>query len=300
MEPATGGRILKGVGGNYLVLLDDGREVTAKLRGILRKEKITPYPGDLVDVSFTDDEAIQYNIDHVHDRTSFLIRPAIANLDRIIITCSACTPSPDCFLLDKLIILCKKAGIAPALCITKADLDPAAAKSLAAQYSRTAIPVFTVGESSEFQTGLESMKKQIKGETVSFAGLSGVGKSTLLNRILKTEHMDTGEVSERIGRGKHTTRHSRIFAYGDGYLADTPGFSTLELEDLQVSGEDVLAGYPEIAQSEGKCRFTGCRHIGELGCAVDEKAVNPERLFRYRQFRQQMDKIPSYENKKGK
>ncbi len=299
-EPVMSGRILKGVGGNYLVLQDDGREVTATLRGILRKEKITPYPGDLVDVSFTDDETIQYNIDCVHERRSFLIRPAIANLDRMIITCSVCAPKPDCFLLDKMIILCKKAGIAPLLCITKADLDPEGADSLAENYRKTGIPVYIVGESGPFKEGVEAMKKVIKGEMVSFAGQSGVGKSTLLNKILKTAHMDTGAVSKKIGRGKHTTRHSRIFPYDEGFLADTPGFGSLELEDLQVSGEDVLAGYPEIAQSEGACRFTGCRHVGELGCAVDEKDIDPERLYRYREFRQKMDKNQTYDTKKSK
>lgn len=293
--PTIQGRILKGVGGNYQVLLDDGSEVTAKPRGILRKEKISPYPGDMVDLSFTDDETTQYNIDHVHDRKSFLIRPAIANLDLMIITCSASSPKPDCFLLDKMIIICKKAGVTPVICITKADLNNEEALILHDKYNRVGIPIFIVGDSTEFKSSLDDMKKLITGKIVSFAGQSGVGKSTLLNKILKKDCMNIGEVSEKIGRGKHTTRHSQIFAYEDGLLADTPGFSSLELEDLDVTGEDVLMGFPEIAQIEGYCRFTGCRHIGEAGCAIEEKEIDPERLQRYRQFRKLMDAIHPYE-----
>ena len=294
------GMILKGVGGNYQVLRDDGSEITAKPRGILRKEKMTPYPGDIVDLSSTDDKIIQYSIDHIHERKSFLIRPTIANLDLMIITSSACSPEPDCFLLDKMIILCKKAGIMPVLCITKADLDPKAADGIYRQYRHTEIPVFITGDTVEYQSSLEGMIKLIKGKMVSFAGQSGVGKSTLLNRILEQECMDTGEVSEKIGKGKHTTRHSQIFANKTGFLADTPGFYSLELEELEVTGEDVLAGYPEIAASEGKCRFVGCRHIGEMGCAVDEDTIDPGRLTRYRQFRKQMDLIQPYEMKKNR
>lgn len=294
------GRILKGVGGNYQILLESGEEVTAKPRGILRKEKVTPYPGDRVDLSFTDDETIQFNIDHIQPRQSFLIRPAIANLDLMIITCSATSPKPDCFLLDKLIIICIKAKVSPAICITKSELDPQEAMILRNRYKKTGIPLFVVGQSMEYSDDIEALKDMIKGRMVSFAGQSGVGKSTLLNRILDRACMNTGPVSEKIGRGRHTTRHSQIFVHGTGFLADTPGFSSLELEDLDVTGEDVLAGFPEIMQCEGLCKFVGCRHIGETGCAIDENAVDPDRLVRYRQFRKQMDAIQPYQMKKNR
>jgi ribosome biogenesis GTPase len=302
--PADGtklaGRILKGVGGNYQILLDSGGEITAKPRGILRKDNSVPYPGDFVDVSFTNDEVTQYNIDHIHERTSFLIRPAIANLDSIILTCSAAEPKPDCFLLDKLIIICIKAGVRPVICITKADLDREEAERIGRQYSLAGLQIFKVGKTDEYLSGFGEMEQWLSGKTVSFAGPSGVGKSTLLNRIMKQHFMNTGAISEKIGKGKHTTRHSQIFACGSGYLADTPGFSSLELQDLDVTGDDVLAGYPEIAESDGECRFADCRHIGEAGCSIDLDRIDPERLSRYRQFRNQMDKIQPYEMKKNR
>lgn len=292
------GRILKGVGGNYQILTDDGREVTAKPRGILRKTKTTPYPGDFVDLSFTDEETMRYSIDFVYPRQTFLTRPAIANLDHIIITCSAVNPKPDCFYIDKLIILCMKAGINASLCITKADLDKKEADLIYKTYEKTGIPVFLLGDAPDFQQNFENLRKFITGKTISFSGQSGVGKSTLLNKLIRRHGMLVGEVSGKIGKGKHTTRHSQIFAYESGFLADTPGFSSLELEDLEVTGADVLKGYPEINRIEGRCRFTGCRHTGEAGCVIDEIEVDAGRLSRYRQFRKLMDAIQPYEFKK--
>lgn len=294
------GMILKGVGGNYRVLLENGEEVTAKPRGIFRKNKITPYPGDFVDVVYNGDVLIPYAIEKILPRKSFLIRPAIANLDLMVIACSACSPKPDPALLDKLLILCRKAGVEAAICITKADVDKVEALHLYERYAGTGYPIFVMGTSEDYQQELSRIKNLISGKMVSFAGQSGVGKSTLVNRIIDRICMDTGEISEKIGRGKHTTRHSQIFIYEEGFLADTPGFSSLELEDLEVTGEDVLKGYPEIEKWEGKCKFTGCRHIGETGCAVKENEVDFDRLMRYRQFRKQMDAIQPYELKKKK
>ncbi|MHB1483831.1 MAG: ribosome small subunit-dependent GTPase A [Saccharofermentanales bacterium] len=292
------GRILKGVGGSYQILTDDGRELTAKPRGILRKTKTTPYPGDFVDISYSDEETIRYNIDGVYPRTTFLTRPAIANLDHIIITSSATAPRPDCFFIDKLMILCNKAGIEASLCITKADLDRTEADLIYNVYSKTGIRIFILGETAEFLDDFDNLRKFITGKTVSFSGQSGVGKSTLLNKLMQKLEMPVGEVSEKIGKGRHTTRHSQIFPYRAGFLADTPGFSSLELEDLEVTGDDVLKGYPEIEKIEGMCRFTGCRHIGETGCAIDEDEIDAGRLSRYRQFRKLMDAIQPYEFKK--
>ncbi len=292
------GRILKGVGGNYQILLSDGSQVTATPRGILRRQKISPYPGDIVDLSSESEESEQYSIDNIHERKSFLIRPAIANIDLMLITVSASSPKPDCFLIDKLIILCYKAGISVALCITKADLDQQDAIELKEKYKEVGIPIFILGDCEENSQEFDEMKNIMQGKIVSFAGQSGVGKSTLLNKIFDKQCMDIGTVSEKIGRGKHTTRHSEIFVYESGLLADTPGFSSLELEELEITGPDVLKGYPEIEKFESKCKFADCRHIGETGCAIDESKINPERLIRYRQYRKNMDEIHHYDLKK--
>lgn len=294
------GRILKGVGGNYQILTTKGTEVCAKPRGILRKEKISPYPGDYVKLSFTNDEKVQYNIDSIEERKSFLIRPAIANIDLMLITCSATAPEPDLYLVDKLIILCIKSKINVAICITKADMDINKANQIKNQYQDANFPIFILGESTDFDDDFKKMKNIITDKIVSFAGQSGVGKSTLLNKIFCKECMEIGLVSEKIGRGKHTTRHCEIFVYENGLLADTPGFSSLELEELEVNGLDVLYGYPELVNIEGQCMFNNCRHLGEKGCLIDNVSISSERLNRYRQYRKAMDQIMAYELKNKK
>ncbi len=291
------GVILKGVGGIYSVYLDSGNVTNAKLRGILRKGKLVPCPGDYVLLEEASDEQIPYSIEEILPRSNSLRRPAIANLDTIIITTSATLPEPDYFFIDKMLILCAKANISAIICITKADLDISSARKVVEQYSNLGIPIFVVGKSPEFKDDFDLMREHINLKTITFAGQSGVGKSTLVNKIIKRECMDVGIVSAKNKRGKHTTRHSELFKVENGFLADTPGFSTLDLKDLLVTGEDVLKGFPELLQFEGECQFTGCRHLGEKGCAVNADKIEPGRLSRYRAFRKEMDAVASYEYK---
>lgn len=285
-------RILKGVGGQYWLHAPDGFAGIASARGLFRKSGTVPTPGDWVRYVPSGDPDTPWRIETILPRRNILVRPAVANLDMLIITLSAEEPAPDYFLADKLLTVCLANQVEPLICITKTDLDDAAAKAIGACYAAVGCPVISTNPADT--ASHHELRRLLQGRVVSFAGQSGVGKSTLLNELFGAERMATGSVSERIGRGRHTTRHVELFPFAGGYLADTPGFSSLELYELGITGSDLAAGYPEIQAVADRCRFAGCRHLGELGCAVDSAAITPERLARYRFFRQQLDSIDPY------
>lgn len=294
-ESQPTGIIIRGVGGQYWIDDGSGREpLAATARGIFRKDRITPLVGDRVLFTVSDDPLVPLRIMHILPRKNSLIRPPVANLDRLVITFSLDDPAPDLYLIDKLLILCAANQIDPILCLTKTDRieKPDRADALLAPYAAAGYVIIRTGLHDD--EGQKTLLKLIEGQVVSFAGQSGVGKSTLLNSLFGQQMMPIGAISERGGRGKHTTRHVELFPFAGGYIADTPGFSSLELETLQVSSEDVLAGYPEIASAEGQCRFLDCRHIGEAGCLLDKQAVDVGRVERYRYFRNLMDSIKPY------
>jgi len=291
------GIILKGVGGEYRVLLDNKEQVVAKPRGSIRQDKFIPYPGDRVILSRGDSETDLFSIEKILPRKSFILRPAVANIESLIITCSAKNPKTDMIFIDKMIIISIKEGINPVICITKSDLDSKRASELKREYNEIGFPVFLIGEGEMFQKDYELLDKYIEGKIVSFAGQSGVGKSTLLNKLVQKDCMKTGKISERNKTGKHTTRHSEIFLYKKSLIADTPGFTTIELKDLDVRGEDVLAGYPELEKYQGKCKFADCRHLGEKGCSVLSDEYNTQRISRYQQFRREIDVFMPHEYK---
>lgn len=295
---AYSGKILKGVGGTYSVLRNDGIVVEAKPRGIFRKDKTIPYPGDNVQFSESGDPKIPFCIDSISPRTNFLARPALANLDLVLITTSAIDPAPDYFFIEKMVILCAKSDISAAICVTKADIRPDIAETLRGIYAIAGYKVFVLGETSEYESTVAELRDFIKRKTITFAGQSGVGKSTIFNRIIGTNHMSVGIISDKNKRGKHTTRHSEVMVYKDGFVADTPGFSTLEITEVDVTGEEVLKAYPEILKIVDYCRFSSCRHSGDLGCAVDEDVIDPGRLSRYRLFRKQADSVNKYDSNK--
>ncbi|MHB8962521.1 MAG: ribosome small subunit-dependent GTPase A [Saccharofermentanales bacterium] len=292
------GKILRGVGGTYSILRSDGIIVEAKPRGIFRKDHTVPYPGDNVQFSDSGDPDIPFCIDSIFPRHNFLLRPALANLDLVLITTSAVDPLPDYFFIEKMIILCMKSSIGAAVCVTKADLDPVSAEALRNVYATAGFKVFVLGETRGFDESVAQLRDFIKAKTITFAGQSGVGKSTIFNRVIGSSHMDVGTVSDKSKKGRHTTRHSEIKVYEDGFVADTPGFSTLEITEVEVTGEDVLKAYPEIVELVDYCRFATCRHTGDLGCAVDEEAIDPGRLSRYRMFRKQADSVNRYDTNK--
>ncbi|MBP7401997.1 MAG: ribosome small subunit-dependent GTPase A [Clostridia bacterium] len=282
--------LLRGVGGNYLLADAGGTVGIATLRGVLRRDSLVPAVGDHVSYSESGDPDVPFRIDVIHERRNFLPRPPIANLDVLFIAVSAADPLPDLLLVDKMLILCGAHDIRPVICITKSDLDPSGTEHIRRVYRNAGFDVRRSG--LDDAADLDLLRNEIPGRTVGIAGQSGVGKSTILNRLTRERLMDTGELSNRIRRGRHTTRRVELFPFGGGYLADTPGFSQLDLWDVGLTGDGVISGYPEIRAITDPCRFQGCRHIAEPGCAVaTNPSVDAGRLERYRRFRTALDAV---------
>jgi ribosome biogenesis GTPase len=294
----TQARILKGVGGLYLLAGAGEATGLASARGLFRKDGLIPTPGDLVEAVSSGDPDVPFRIVRILPRKNYLIRPTVANLDTLIITLSALNPPPDYHLADKLLTVCLLNRIEPILCITKTDLPGQQAAAIEAVYQPAGLPIIRTSPGDTLSH--DRLRRLVAGRVVSLAGQSGVGKSTLLNQLFGEEIMPVGRVSDRIGRGRHTTRHVELFPFAGGFLADTPGFTALELPELGVKGSDLIAGYPELQAIEGQCRFAGCRHCGELGCAVDRATIDPGRLARYRQFRSELDRISPYNLPRGR
>ncbi len=288
------GVIIKGVGGAYTIQTQSG-QVLAKPRGIFRKNKQTPTVGDHVLLVASGDPDFPYVIDSIEPRRNLFIRPPVANLDIVILTLAVQKPAPDLKLLDKMLILCGVKDVTPVIWITKKDLDPEKAEEIRQIYQKTGFQIFISSQEDDFSAA--AMEALFLGHTVGFAGQSGVGKSTLCNLLTGFSDMEIGQISLRLGRGKHTTRHVELFPAKGGFLIDTPGFSSLELEALQVSPEEVVLGYPELRILTNQCRFQDCKHMGELGCALKEDMIDPGRLERYREFVNELVKIKPYQRR---
>lgn len=270
------GTILKGVGGLYYVRGEDSKLYECRARGIFRKDKTKPMIGDRV--IFEPEEPCGV-ITELLKRSSELVRPRVANIDTLIVATAVKAPSPDFLLIDKLFLTAQMRGITPVLCITKTDL--AECDEIYEIYKNTGYKIFRV--SSHKNSGIDEIKEFLKGRTTAFAGLSGVGKSSLLNLIIDKE-LQTGEISEKISRGKHTTRHVELFEIdGGGFVLDTPGFSSFEPEMLEPS--ELGTYFPEMTPFIDNCRFKGCLHINEPDCAVkmavDEGVISRSRYENY-------------------
>ncbi len=292
------GTIIKGVGGAYWIYTDEKDTVTATLRGIFRKDKVVPTIGDRVTLSLSGDPDIPYVIDSILPRRNLLLRPSVANIDELIITISCMDPPPDLGLLDKLLIFCSVADIEPLIMMTKTDLNREAASSIAAVYRRAGFTVYSsgIGDTAD----LRSLRDRLLGKTAGFAGQSGVGKSTLVNLLSGFTGMEVGDISERLHRGKHTTRHVEIIPLEGLFLFDTPGFSMLEITQMGIEETQVASGYPEILRASTNCRFQDCLHVGELGCSVETTDIDAGRLERYREFVNIIRKSNPYNKKRGR
>lgn len=281
------GRILQGIGSFYTVESGEACYV-CKARGRFRKQRITPMVGDLVEFTPAPDAESEGSIEDILPRSSELIRPPVANIDLLLVTLAAAAPDPDLLLTDRLLVRAQRAGIEAYIVVNKTDLSENIVQEIRSQYEKSGYRVLTV--CAREQIGLDELKALARGRIVAFAGQSAVGKSTLMNALCPGLGQETGEVS-RIERGRHTTRKAQLFPTpGGGYLADTPGFSLLELD---AQDPDTLKdSYPEFAPYEGQCRFLGCQHIGEPDCAVKQAAkeglLSTERLERYALLHQEI------------
>lgn len=280
----TVGTIIKGIGGFYYVKAS-GKVYECKARGVFRKQKITPMIGDRVEIELIGEKG---SIAKILPRSSFLVRPPVANVDTMMLVVAAASPAPNLFLIDKMLVNAEINNIEPAVCINKTDI--ASREDIAEIYSKAGYKVFCV--SAEKHEGTAELMDYLEGKTTAFAGLSGVGKSSLLN-IITDDDLETGSVSEKIQRGKHTTRHVELFEMkGGGFVLDTPGFSSLEVEGIKA--EDLWQYFPEMANSQNKCRFRGCSHINEPDCFVKEKVENGEMASsRYESYIELYNKLKS-------
>lgn len=262
------GKIIKGIAGFYYVHDGNDRVYECKAKGIFRNQKIKPLVGDDVKITVLDETEGTGNITDILPRRNALIRPAVANVDQALIIFAGSEPEPNLNLLDRFLIMMERQDVPVTICFNKLDLiDGEREKELRFIYEAAGYPVhFTSVLEDE---GVEAIHALITGKTTVLAGPSGVGKSSITNRLQPEANMATGKVSEKIKRGKHTTRHSELFFIEkDTYMMDTPGFSSLYLEDMEAG--ELKNYFPEFSRYQEGCRFLGCQHVGEPVCGVKE------------------------------
>lgn len=262
------GIIIKITGGFYYVEAADS-VYECKARGVFRKRGTSPLVGDIVDITVPEDGYC--SIDNIHERRNSLVRPALANLDQLMIISSVKEPDVNLYLIDKMTAAAVNKEITPIVVFSKSDL--AQTDDLVEIYRKVDIPAFSF--SSVDNRGLDEIKAVLKDKVTAFCGNSGVGKSTLLNALFPELSLQTGEISDKLGRGRHTTRTVELFKKHGGYIADTPGFSTVDIERFELIRKDELKfAFPEFDEYFGTCQFNSCNHVCEKGCKVLEAVDN--------------------------
>ena len=291
------GRIVKSLSGYYYVQPDVGELITCRARGKFRLDGTSPLVGDLVAVELSDDGT--GSVREILPRRNWFVRPAVANIDCMVMVAAAVNPVTDPFLIDRVSALAVHHDCDFLVCINKADLNEGDA--LFSIYHGAGIPV--VRTSAETGEGMETLREHIKNRVCAFTGNSGVGKTSILNALDPGLLRKTGEVSHHLGRGRHTTRHVELFAlpFG-GYIADTPGFGSFDVEQMEsVRPGDLQYCFPEFAPYIGKCRFADCTHRKEPDCAIRTAmaagALQPSRHASYVKLWEQADKIKEWERK---
>ena len=278
------GKIIRGIAGFYYVHVTGHGIYECKAKGVFRKNKEKPLVGDNVEIDVLDDNEKLGNVSDILKRKNDLIRPAVANVDQALVIFAADQPKPNFNLLDRFLLMMEQKDIPTVICFNKVDLVTEEEKEqLRAIYNKTGHDIFFV--SAAKKQGIDALKKCLHAKTTTVAGPSGVGKSSLINLFQSEILMETGSISEKIQRGRHTTRHSELIALDDcSYILDTPGFSSLAVFDLEK--EDIKWYYPEFETLQDKCRFMGCNHIQEPDCAikqaVEEGNISPIRYENYR------------------
>lgn len=262
------GKIIKGIAGFYYVHAKDNNVYECKAKGVFRNRKIKPLVGDDVELDIVDADKLIGNINDILPRKNELIRPAVANIDQTLVVFASLSPEPNFNLLSRFLVMMDWNEVPAIVCFNKSDqVDDAEIKRLTGIFENCGAKVIVT--SVPRNEGIEELKELLIGKTTSFAGPSGVGKSSILNGIFPDANSQIGDISEKINRGKHTTRHSEIFNVAkDTYIMDTPGFTSLECADI---GDTELHYYfNEFAEYEGNCRFNGCVHVNEPDCRVKE------------------------------
>lgn len=271
------GRILKGIGGFYYIQTSN-TIIECKARGHFRNKDLVPTVGDFVEIEYDADKKTGV-INSILPRKNLLVRPAVSNVDKLYIVCSTTLPQPNYFNIDKLIAIALDNNIEPVIVISKTDLE--SSENLRKTYQNAGFKVYETSSSSN--KGAQEIKASLSSSVSVFTGNSGVGKSTLINLMFPEFALKTGEVSLKLSRGKHTTRHVELFPLeNSGYLADTPGFSSIDFESSNlIRKENVQDCFPDFSAYLGDCRFLDCKHIGERDCGI-KKAVEDEKIEKTR------------------
>lgn len=289
------GVITKGIGGFYYVQTDKGL-VECRARGKFRKMNLSPQVGDNVEIELSENEELKGSIENIMPRKNIFVRPPVANIDSIIVTFAVENPEPNLLLLDKLTTAAVSMNVDCIICINKIDLNPKKAQEYKDVYEKAGFKVILTSSTENIGTSL--LKDALKDKVSALAGNSGVGKSSLINTIDPNLNLKTGDLSKKIQRGRHTTRHCELFplSFG-GFILDTPGFSSFDIS--LITQENPSSLFPEISKYSSGCRFTGCKHITEPDCAVKEALKRGDiALCRYESYKalsQEIDNLkPEY------
>lgn len=256
------GTVIKGIGGFYYVEAA-GTVYECKARGVFRKKRITPLVGDFVTISVNDNA--ENTVDEIHPRKNFLNRPPVSNIDNLIIVISTAEPKPNFLVADRLIANAEYKSIEPIIAVSKGDIAPVNAVKDA--YAKSGITFVDLNKNGS----VEKLSALMKGKTTAFTGNSGVGKSTLLNRLDPNLNLSTAPISQKLGRGRHTTRQAELFKVCGGFVVDTPGFSSFEFEKNEIIPKNELAYcFREFREHLDGCKFSTCSHTGDKGCKICE------------------------------
>ena len=262
MADKVTGRIIRSISGFYDVQVPD-RVISCRARGILRKEGNSPLTGDMVEITVEKGKGM---VEKILPRRNSFVRPAVANVDALVVFAANVNPITEPFLIDRVAAIAGDQEVPVYLCVNKCDLDPA--EDLVRIYEHAGFPVICT--SAETGDGVENLRQLLKGKLTAFTGNSGVGKSSILNRLSPELALPTGEVSEKLGRGRHTTRHVELYCLGDDtYVADTPGFSSFDTDQMDIIlKENLQYAFPDFGRYISNCQFRDCTHRKEPGCAV--------------------------------
>ena len=263
------GRIIKSLSGFYDVRTEN-KVITCRARGSMRRTGLSPQVGDIVDISVEKGKGM---VERIHPRKNSFVRPAVSNLDLLVVFAANVNPVTEPFLIDRVAAIAGDQEVPVCICVNKCDMDPA--EDLTAIYRQAGYTV--IQTSAETGLGIDELRKALSGKFCAFTGNSGVGKSSILNALSPELKLPVGEVSEKLGRGRHTTRHVQLYDVDDALIADTPGFSSFDTDQMEVIlKENLQYAFPEFGRYLGQCQFRDCSHRKEPGCAVTTALANGE------------------------